>query len=468
MAPNAGDRAASYCNAGNDRLARGDFDGASAAYQQAIRFVPTWGAAYRGLGIAYAERNLWAESERALRHALVCQAGDPHAAGYLGIVLSAQRRDSEALPFLEMAAETLPHWTAIAQYRNDARHNCTTVPKTPRWLMLRHPTCKPQFYQLWLDWVALNFPNLYGHVEWRLLPCTLQRHEEVALVVPWLQDPVQQWSEPAYRQACALARQCQQYGIPTINPVDRLTHASKLEGTKRIARAGFRTPRMVAIANPDAFKRDAGGLTFPLFIREDWGHGNTILRVKDKSDLPYLSLEGMKRPIAVEIVDVRGADGLYRKYRYCAAGDRGVSHHLIVTPHWVTRGQDRIFNEATQAEELAYISAPDPHHDRFQAARRALELDFVAFDYGYDRDGNVVVWEANPYPYIHFSGADGRGQYRQAAIHRTLAAMLALYLERAGLPVPPVLETILDTGTPDSDRAVACLRQPPSRDREDP
>lgn len=74
-------------------------------------------------------------------------------------------------------------------------------------------------------------------------------------------------------------------------------------------------------------------------------------------------------------------------------------------------------------------------------AYRALELDFATFDYGYDREGAVVVWEANPYPHIQMSTKNLT--YCNHAIHRTLAAVVKLYLTRAQLPVPAKLEAIL-------------------------
>ncbi|MDX2143504.1 MAG: hypothetical protein SFV19_09125, partial [Rhodospirillaceae bacterium] len=131
------------------------------------------------------------------------------------------------------------------------------------------------------------------------------------------------------------------------------------------------------------------------------------------------------------------ADGLFHKYRYFAAGAVGVSQHLQVSADWITRGSNRVLTDATRAAELVYIAAPDPHHARFQAARAALKLDMVAFDYGYDQAGEVVVWEANPFAHIQF--ARTTTTYRNVALHRSVAAMLRLYLDTAGLPVPEVV-----------------------------
>jgi len=86
---------------------------------------------------------------------------------------------------------------------------------------------------------------------------------------------------------------------------------------------------------------------------------------------------------------------------YVAAGYTGISLSLHATPNWLTRGTQSLETPRIIAEEAAYVARPDPNHEALQRAREALELDFVAFDYGYDRDGQVVVWETNPYPTIH-------------------------------------------------------------------
>ena len=309
-------------------------------------------------------------------------------------------------------------------------------------LILRHSRRATHFYDLVLLWARMHAPACLAHVAVRDLPLDALDMRGVRLVVPWLQDPVQAWSPSTYRAMERVAAHCAERGIAVVNPVARLANAGKAEGARRIAATGLRTPRMSLVTDPEAFREDFGGLPFPLFVREDWGHGGAMLRADDPAQARALPLETLRRSVAVELVDARGReDGLYRKYRYFAIGERGVAHHLQVSRDWITRGAGRIIDDATRAAELAYIHSADPHHERLQAARRALELDMVALDYGYDREGRVVVWEANPFPHIQFGMTTSA--YRNQAIHRTVAAMLADYLGRAGLPVPKVMRQLL-------------------------
>jgi hypothetical protein len=155
-----------------------------------------------------------------------------------------------------------------------------------------------------------------------------------------------------------------------------------------------------------------------------------------------VDLKRFLRPVAMEFIETRDPrDGFYRKYRYVAAGDTGVAVHLHVKDHWFVKGANQLYSEEIREEDAAYLLGPDPNHEVLQRARRALRLDFVAFDYSYDRARRLVVWEANPYPYFHFIG--GRRAYRTLAIERAFAAILELYHSRAGLPVPEEVQQLL-------------------------
>jgi hypothetical protein len=245
-----------------------------------------------------------------------------------------------------------------------------------------------------------------------------------------------------------LAAECDAHGIPIINRVDRLTNAGKSSAAHLLAGAGLPTARTVRIENFTEFRNSYAGMNFPLIIREDWGHGETMVRVADPAELRQVRLEDFARPLAVEFVDTGNErDGLFRKYRYLAAGECGVAVHLHASRDWITRGTNCEDDEYLLREEADYINSPHPHHELFQRARRALELDFVAFDYAYDRGGRLIIWEANPYPLIHFPAPNGRRKHRKPAVERTLAAMINLYLSRAGLPIPqPILELLAVPG----------------------
>ncbi len=308
-----------------------------------------------------------------------------------------------------------------------------------RFLIVRHRSHRRFFFAVIERWLEANFPHMASRFEVRALPLRVKDWSRYALHTAWLQDPVQHWSPKTYHRALHLARQAQEHGIPVVNRVDHLMNATKSRGAQLMSAAGVRVPRMAPIPNPKEFENTLLGLQLPLFIREDWGHERKFIRIDVREDLLQIPWQLFHRPLAVEVVDVRNPhDGWYRKYRYVAAGDLGISHHLHVSRGWITRGEGRVIRPETRGEELAYITQPDPNHQALQRARRALQLDLVAFDYGYTPDGQMIVWEANPFP--HFLFATKRLMYKNPAMHRTLLAIVHLYFSAAGLPIPAEIE----------------------------
>ena len=298
------------------------------------------------------------------------------------------------------------------------------------------------FYDVVLRWLRVVAPECIGHFVTVDLPRTFDDWRAIRLCVPWLQDPVQQWSPSTYETVLRLQERCDERGIPVLNRVENLTNAGKTEAGRRIAPCGMRVAPMALLDDLEEFRKSFAGLSFPLFVREDWGHGGPIVRAETPEQARAIPLERFQRPVAIQIIDVKSPhDGLFHKYRYFTCGSIGVSHHVQVSQDWVTRGWQRVINEATRAEELAYIGQPDVNHTRLQSARRALELDMVAFDYGYTADGEVVVWEANPFPRLQFGATTT--VYRNRAMHRSIAAMVHTYLDTAGLPVPAAVRELV-------------------------
>jgi hypothetical protein len=332
----------------------------------------------------------------------------------------------------------------VRQARADERASRRLPATGPRILVVREASRGAHFYDVVLQWVADRVPALSQLFELRLLPFFPRDLSPYALLVPWLQDPVQAWSPRRFAQALDLERHFDDRSIPVVNRVERLTHAAKWEGARRMASIGLRTPRTEPIADARAFRADAARHAYPLLVREDWGHQAALFRADGPGDLAAIPIERMERPLAVEFVDVRDPrDGLWRKYRYFAAGERGTPLHLHVTAEWLTRGGHCLYTDETRSEEVAFLTTEDPRHLLFHRALEALELDVAAFDYGVTPAGEVVVWEANPYPYLHFGRPTGRGAHRFPATERAIACLVRLYLSRAGLTVPEELERLV-------------------------
>ncbi len=118
-------------------------------------------------------------------------------------------------------------------------------------------------------------------------------------------------------------------------------------------------------------------------------------------------------------------------------GDEGIPGSLMVSSSWEVRdNDDRITNEAIIAEEIAYFRGEDPNHQILQEARKALGFDFMAFDYSYDQEGQLIVWEPNPFPVVWGShDAELEKKYALPSIDRIYVALLKYYLQLANISI---------------------------------
>ena len=266
--------------------------------------------------------------------------------------------------------------------------------------------------------------------------------DTASLFIPWLQDPVRERSAALFEQVSSVEAAYARAGVPVVNPVRVLSNCIKSVALEKIREAGVRTARSVRL-EPDArFGSVADALGVPFIVRNDRGHGGHVRLVRNAREFRTVEWDLLPHPLALEFVDTRGPDGLYRKYRYVFAGDAGVPRHVVITNSWFAHAGDRIRRQESLDEELAYVNRPDPFHDALDAARKALELDFVAFDYGVDQEGRLVVWEPNPFPMLwsRFNARDPYFKYQRPQVDRVFELQLRFYLETACLaeaPAPP-------------------------------
>lgn len=310
-----------------------------------------------------------------------------------------------------------------------------------RFLITRLPPYNPHFYDFILAWVGRNAPELKSLFDLQTVTFEIPDDHQYGVHIPWLQDPVQAYNMPAYEDSCRLAEQCDARSIPIINRVDKLTNACKVRGSEIIREAGFRTPRMALIENRDEFLVTSLGFQPPFFIRDDWSHSSKFHLVESIDQTKGIPWEQYRRPVVCEFIDTRTAEGHYRRFRCIVAGNQCIASGLLTCDQWKVKARGRISTVESRENDLAYALAPEPNSVRFLEAARKLELQWLAFDYGCDPiSGEVIVWEANPYPNI--DSAKGDREYRRFIVDRIVAAMIRLYLKTAGLEVPRKIERL--------------------------
>jgi hypothetical protein len=293
---------------------------------------------------------------------------------------------------------------------------------------------RPNRHAYWhfLDWLGGERPSLRSHVHLDRLPGRLP--SGAALLHAWVQDPVAERAPSVHMWLGRLEAECARRGVAVVHPSSVLSNSKRDVLCDRLGQAGVRTPRVALV--DETFHVHRGRLSLPMLVRPRWGHGGGLRRLETEASFSNWWADARADPhswVAGEFIDVRSEDGRYRKYRYFMAGSQGNPRHLVVSPNWEVRPIDRVRTQATREEELAFVTGRCPHHDLFDAARRALEFEIAAFDYSYDARGELIVWEVNPYPDL--SRPKGEvGDYLAETVERSYSILADFYADRAGIP----------------------------------
>jgi Tetratricopeptide repeat len=211
---------------------------------------------------------------------------------------------------------------------------------------------------------------------------------------------------------------------------------------------GVRAPQIVefdrdAIAGPDGNLALANmGFDFPLLLRAPGFHtGQHFERVDREADLAAAAarMPG-DRVLVIEFIDVRDDDGFIRKYRAIFIDTVIEPLHLAISRDWKVHyfSADMAENEANRAQDRAFIeNMPAVLGPRAMAAlesiRAALALDYGGIDFALDREGNIVVFEANATMIVPEPKADARWDYRRIAVERIHTTVRDFITRRAAI-----------------------------------
>jgi hypothetical protein len=337
---------------------------------------------------------------------------------------------------------------------NDRRRNAAASAQG-RILVAHSAVERPDGFRDFLRWTAAKLPQLRQRFEFRLLPCPPLDMSRYAAVVFWGGATLVERAPWLYRAALDLTGRAWAAGVPLVNPADLWANAVPSRAARLIAAAGLWTPRIYELNNLGDLLRRPDGSTLPLRVRDDDCRPHRSEPIRSADDIAAIRWR-FRRPIAVESIDTGSAIGRWRRtYQYLAVGEVGLSRRLNVEriggplPAKFQRAIAGVY-------EAEFVATPNPHYAAFQEARRRLGFDLVAFDYAYDRAGQLMVLRADPFPDLNYS-RDPSLRHTIPVVERAFAALARLYLERAGLAEPLLIEEIL-AETPSNSRATSQLR----------
>jgi hypothetical protein len=194
-----------------------------------------------------------------------------------------------------------------------------------------------------------------------------------------------------------------------INRPEAVLRTTRDQVARRLAGvAGLRAPKVIRQHNPKPGAASAAarraGLEFPLIVRLAGTHTGKIVGVVNGTDELDAACAGPGDFLLIEFVDFRSEDGLYRKYRLWSFGGTTIFRHMIATDSWNVHvkerenfmaGRPELIEEERRLMERTDGAFPGIVHDVFAAVQERMGLDFFGMDFGIDRQGEVVLFEAN-------------------------------------------------------------------------
>lgn len=315
----------------------------------------------------------------------------------------------------------------------DSRHNNNVPLNKPFILIVREHGFR--YNQHFLNWVSEKYPQTFQNIYLGRIPGNLPPFDKVFLLIPWFQDPLRERNPELFALARNIEDKLAQKNVAIINPVSSLSSAIKSSALKLLREQGFRCARVAAIDDPLRFNPEVSGLHFPFIIRGDIGHGSTTYLIRQPSELKGVAWKKLNHPVAIEFINVISSDGYYRKYRMMVIGEICLPRHLLISKDWNIHLRQRTLEAWALKEEREFLEKPhEKISQQLVKARRLLGFDIVAFDYGIDQNGEMIIWEPNPFPLFWISRNETLySQNDQYAIEKIYETLFQYYLKRSGI-----------------------------------
>ncbi|HEV8020379.1 MAG TPA: tetratricopeptide repeat protein [Candidatus Lustribacter sp.] len=232
---------------------------------------------------------------------------------------------------------------------------------------------------------------------------------------------------------------------PVINAPARVLATARAANASRLAAVpGVVGPRMATVSRSELLEAGAAvvaahGFTFPLLVRAPGFHtGEHFARVEAAGDLAsaVAAFPG-EDVLLVEYIDLRDAGGRVRKYRVMAIDGALYPFHAAVSRDWKVHyfTADMATEPANRAEDERFLADPQAAlgaeaWTALERIRDAVGLEYAGIDFGIDRSGRVVVFEANATMIVLPPGPDAMWNYRRAPVERVITAVRAMLLGR--------------------------------------
>lgn len=224
---------------------------------------------------------------------------------------------------------------------------------------------------------------------------------------------------------------------PVVNPPEGILRLGRIPFAELFAEAeACRVVETVRLSR-EAYAKQ--GFPLPHIVRPVDSHGGHGLeRIHDDAGrAAYLAGVDAPELYLQPFVDYRGADGWYRKYRIIFVDGEPYPFHLAISPRWMVHYYNAAMSEHQwmRDEEHAFLARMDEvFHGRLRSAldeaAQLLALDYVGIDCAIDREGRLLIFEADNALLVHLLDDRSLFPYKFEYVPRICAALDAMLRRR--------------------------------------
>jgi tetratricopeptide (TPR) repeat protein len=234
---------------------------------------------------------------------------------------------------------------------------------------------------------------------------------------------------------------------PILNLPARVQTTGRADNARLLgALEGVVTPRIATFSREILTGADAvsaleeQGLTFPLLLRAPGFHGGShFVRIENPQELaPAVATLPGQKLMAIQYLDARDEDGKIRKYRVMMIDGKLLPLHKAVSQKWMIHYYSADMTESAvhRAEDEDFLEdMPGVLGSRAMRAleriRDALGLDYAGADFSLNRQGEILLFEANATMVVPDPGPGDKWDYRRRAVQQIHDAVRHMVRRRA-------------------------------------
>ncbi|GAA6182146.1 hypothetical protein NBRC116594_35840 [Shimia sp. NS0008-38b] len=282
--------------------------------------------------------------------------------------------------------------------------------------------------------VITYYPNLDGDVD--LLP----DHDVAFCAVPTdshqadaFFSRVQMLTDIARTRAVNLPRGRVNLDRDALAGIFSYVNGLRLPKTQRVERLDL----VPAVCNEVELSLLRSVGTYPFIIRPVGSHAGAGLEKVETPDAlrRYLARQGALEFFVSEYVDYASEDGNFRKHRIVFVKGRAFPCHMAISDQWdlwyLNAHMDA--SAAKRAEEAAWMNGFDDsfvlrHKEALEALTDGIGLDYFGIDCAEDRDGNLVVFEADNALIVHDMDSSAVFPYKSFHMQRIFTAFESMLI----------------------------------------